>query len=146
MNFWNCIGNFFLIRWIFGKLRRSAAGRDMHTGRLGTSDSSGGECLNDNHCRDTDLDDDADTHVGYNLNDDSDSSEDLDDLDLFMRENNRNDHSCRYPRDFGRDYHESGRRSNNYDWYYGSHDQSYDDIHDDFHDEQDDFDLMDDDF
>ena len=72
------------------------------------------------------------------LIDDSDNSEELDDLDIFMR-NNR---SCLHHGDYDGDYHSSGRHDFQNDWNSGSYSQSYDD----FHDEQDDYDMMDDDF
>ena len=137
MSLWNYIGEFFLFRWLFDKLRMPTTEHDSHTEVSGASINGNSEYLNGN------LDegiapDDAITDVGNNLIDDSDNSEELDDLDIFMR-NNR---SCLHHGDYDGDYHSSGRHDFQNDWNDGSYSQSYDD----FHDEQDDYDMMDDDF
>jgi hypothetical protein len=137
MSLWNYIGEFFLFRWLFDKLRMPTTEHDSHTEVSGASINGNSEYLNGN------LDegiapDDAITDVGNNLIDDSDNSEELDDLDIFMR-NNR---SCLHHGDYDGDYHSSGRHDFQNDWNSGSYSQSYDD----FHDEQDDYDMMDDDF
>ena len=137
MSLWNYIGEFFLFRWLFDKLRMPTTEHDSHTEDSGASINGNSEYLNGN------LDegiapDDAITDVGNNLIDDSDNSEELDDLDIFMR-NNR---SCLHHGDYDGDYHSSGRHDFQNDWNSGSYSQSYDD----FHDEQDDYDMMDDDF
>ena len=136
MSLWNYIGEFFLFRWLFDKLRMPTTEHDSHTEVSGASINGNSEYLNGN------LDegiapDDAITDVGNNLIDDSDNSEELDDLDIFMR-NNR---SCLHHGDYDGDYHSSGRHDFQNDWTSGSYSQSYDD----FHDEQDDYDMMDDD-
>lgn len=82
--------------------------------------------------------DGAATPVGDNLFDDSDNSEDLDDLDIFMRDNKVINHY----RDCGCDCLSCSRHNNYNDWNSGSYSQSYDD----FHDEHDDYNMMDDDF
>ena len=137
MSLWNYIGEFFLFRWLFDKLRMPTTEHDSHTEVSGASINGNSEYLNGN------LDegiapDDAITDVGNNLIDDSDNSEELDDLDIFMR-NNR---SCLHHGDYDGDYHSSGRHDFQNEWNSGSYSQSYDD----FHDEQDDYDMMDDDF
>ena len=137
MKLLNYIGEFFLFRWLFDKLRMPTTEHDSHTEVSGASINGNSEYLNGN------LDegiapDDAITDVGNNLIDDSDNSEELDDLDIFMR-NNR---SCLHHGDYDGDYHSSGRHDFQNDWNSGSYSQSYDD----FHDEQDDYDMMDDDF
>ena len=137
MSLWNYIGEFFLFRWLFDKLRMPTTEHDSHTEVSGASINGNSEYLNGN------LDegiapDDAITDVGNNLIDDSDNSEELDDLDIFMR-NNR---SCLHHGDYDGDYHSSGRHDFQNDWNSGSYSQSYDD----FHDEQYDYDMMDDDF
>ena len=134
MSLWNYIGEFFLFRWLFDKLRMPTTEHDSHTEVSGASINGNSEYLNGN------LDegiapDDAITDVGNNL---IDNSEELDDLDIFMR-NNR---SCLHHGDYDGDYHSSGRHDFQNDWNSGSYSQSYDD----FHDEQDDYDMMDDDF
>ena len=141
MSFWNYIGEFLLFHWLFGKFRKSTTEHDSHTEVSGASINGNSEYLNGN------LDegiapDDAITDVGNNLLDDSDNSEELDDLDIFIRNNNGNNRSYPHHRDFDCDYHSSGHRSSHNDWSSGSCSQSYDD----FHDEQDDYDMMDDDF
>lgn len=141
MSFWNYIGEFLLFRWLLGKFRKSTTEHDSHTEVSGASINGNSEYLNGN------LDegiapDDAITDVGNNLLDDSDNSGELDDLDIFIRNNNGNNRSYPHHRDFDCDYHSSGHRSSHNDWSSGSCSQSYDD----FHDEQDDYDMMDDDF
>ncbi len=141
MKLLNYIGEFFLFRWLFDKLRKPTTEHDSHTEVSGASINGNSEYLNGN------LDegiapDDAITDVGNNLLDDSDNSEELDDLDIFIRNNNGNNRSYPHHRDFDCDYHSSGHRSPHNDWDSGSYSQSYDD----FHDEQDDYDMMDDDF
>lgn len=78
--------------------------------------------------------------VGDNLIDDYDNSEELDDLDIFMHNNNGNNRFCLHLGDYGSDYHSSGRHSFQNDWNSGSSPQSYDDSLD----EQDEYDMMDD--
>lgn len=137
MTFWNYIGEFFLFRWLFDKFRKPATEHDSHTEVSGTSINGNSEYQNGN------LDegiapDDAVTDVGDILIDDSDNSEELDDLDIFMR-NNR---SSLHHGDYDGYYHSSGRHSSHNDWNSSSYNQSFDD----FHDDQDDYDMMDDDF
>ena len=133
MSVWNYIGEFFLFRWISGKFRKPATEHDSHTEVSGASINGNSEYQNGN------LDegiapDDAVTDVGDNL----DNSENLDDLDIFMRYNR----SCLHHGYYDGDYHSSGRHSFQNDWNFGSYSQSYDD----FHDEPDDYDMIDDDF
>ncbi|ROS88595.1 hypothetical protein [Xylanibacter rodentium] len=142
MSFWNYIGEFFLFRWLFGKFRKSATKHDAHIEDLGASIDRDGKHLNDNHDEDIAPIDDAVTPIGDNLLGDSDNSEELDDLDIFMRNNNGKNHSSLHHRDYDSDYHSSGRHSSHNDWNSGSYNQSFDD----FHDEQDDYDMMEDDF
>ncbi len=142
MSFWNYIGEFFLFRWLFGKFRKSATEHDAHTESVGTSIDSEGESLTDNHDEDIAPNDDAATPADDNLLDDSDNSEELDDLDIFIRNNSGNNHSYLHHGDYGGDYHSSGRHSSQNDWNSGSYSQTYDE----FLDEQDDYDMMDDDF
>lgn len=137
MTFWNYIGEFFLFRWLFGKFRKSTIEHDTHSEFSGASNNGYREYQNGN------LDegiapDDAVTDVGNNLIDDSNNSEELDDLDIFMR-NNRH---CLHHGDYDGDYHSSGRHDYQNDWNSGSYSQSYND----FIEEQDDYDMMDDDF
>lgn len=87
MAFWNYIGEFFLFRWLFGKFKKSATKHDAHTEDLGASIDRDGKHLNVNHDEDIVPIDDAVIPVGDNLLDDSDNSEELDDLDIFMRNN-----------------------------------------------------------
>ncbi len=142
MNIWNYIGEFFFFRWLFGKFKKSATEHGARTECIGTPIDKNSEYLNDNHDGDIASIDGAATPVGDNLFDDSDNSEDLDDLDIFMRNNNGNNHSYLHPVDYGSDYHSDNRYSGHQDWNSGSFSQSYDD----FLDEQDDYDMMDDDF
>ncbi len=142
MRILNYIGEFLLFRWLLGKFRKSTTEHDTHAEGLRTSVDGDGESLYDNHDEDIVQNDRAATPVGDESIDDSDNSEDLDDLDIFIRNNNGNNRSYPHHRDFDCDYHSSGHRSSHNDWSSGSCSQSYDD----FHDEQDDYDMMDDDF
>lgn len=142
MSFWNYIGEFLLFRWLLGKFRKSTTEHDTHAEGLRTSVDSDGESLYDNHDENISPIDDAGTPVDDDLIDDSGNSEELDDLDRFMRKNNGNNRSCMHLGDYGSDYHSSGRHSFQNDWNSVNSLQSYDD----FHDEQDDYDMMDDDF
>lgn len=138
MNIWNYIGEFFLLRWLFGKFKKSTTEHGARNEGIRTPIDRNSEYLNDNHDGDIASIDGATTPVGDNLFDDSDNSEDLDDLDIFMRDNKVINHY----RDCGGDCLSCSRHNNYNDWNSGSYSQSYDD----FHDEQDDYDMMDDDF
>lgn len=138
MNIWNYIGEFFFFCWLFGKFKKSATEHGARTECIGTTIDRDSKYVNDNHDGDIDSIDGATTPVGDNLLDDSNNSEDLDDLDIFMRDTKVNNHD----RDCGDYYLSSSRHYNYNDWNSVSSPQSYDD----FHDEQDDYDMMDDDF
>lgn len=143
MAFWKYIGEFLLFRWLLGKFRKSTTEHDTHAEGLRTSVDSDGESLSDNHDEDIVQNDRAATPVGDESIDDSDNSEDLDDLDIFMRNNNGNYRSHQSDENYdSSDYHSRSRYSPHNDWDSGSYSQSYDD----FLDEQDDYDMMDDDF
>lgn len=139
MTFLKYIGEFFLFRWMFGKFKKSATKHDAHTEDLGASIDRDGKHLNDIHDEDIASIDDAVTPVGDNLIDDSDNSEELDDLDIFMRNNNGNIHSYLHHGDYDNDYHSCSHYCSNNDW----NSRSYNQLFDDFHDEQDDYDMMD---
>ena len=127
-----------MFRCLFGKFRKSATEHDAHTESVGTSIDSEGESLTYNHYEDIAPNDEAATPAGDNLIDDSDNSEELDDLDIFMRKNRSSLHLG----DYDGDYHSSDRHEIQNDWNSGSYSQSYND----FLDEHDDYDMMDDDF
>lgn len=134
MPLWNHIGEFFLFRWLFGKSKKSTTEHDAHTKGIGTSIDRESKYPNGFHDEDIAPIDDAATPVGDDLLDGFDNSEDLDDfLDIFMRDNKGNNRSCLHHGDYDNDYNV---------WNSESYSQSYDD----FHDEQDDYDMMDDDF
>lgn len=141
MKFLNYIGELFLFRWLFDKFRKSITEHDSHTEVSGASINGNSEYLN-GHLDEGIIHNDAVTDVGDNLLDDSDDSEDLDDLDIFMRNNNGDNRSGLRHGDYNDDYHSSGRHDLQNDWNFGSYSQSYDD----FYDEQDDYDMMDDDY
>ena len=142
MKLLNYIGEFFLFRWLFGIFRKCTSEHGSHTESLGTSIDSESKSLTGN-LDGGEAPDDAVTPVGDNLIDDSDNSEDLDDLDIFMRNNNSNYRSHQSDENYdSSDYHSRSRYSSYNDWDSGSYSQSYDD----FLDEQDDYDIMDDDF
>ena len=144
MNIWNYIGEFFFFRWLFDKFRKVASKHDTHTEGLGTAIAPDRdcECQNDNHDGDIASIDGSSTLVGDNLLDDSDNSEDLDDLDIFMRNNNSDNRSCQHHGGYDCDDYGTSRYSGHQDWNSGYYSQSYDD----FLDEQDDYDMMDNDF
>lgn len=142
MSFWNYIGEFLLFRWLFGKFKESTTEHDAYTEGIGTPTSKNNGSLNGNHDEGI-APEDAVTDVGDNLLDDSDNFEgleNLDDLDIFMRDNNGNNRSCLHHGDYGNNH--SSRYSDHQDWNSGVYSQSFDD----FHDEQDNYDMMDDDF
>lgn len=109
MKVWRYIGEFFLFKRLFGNGKRSDSSFDSYK-----------------------RDDMRHNPVDYVENDD-----DLDDLDIFMRENSGNKHGSRYSGDyesgFGKGYNRGGADC-------GSFDQSTED----FHEEQDDYDMLDD--
>lgn len=143
MKLLNYIGEFFLFRWLLGKLRKSTEKQDAHTESVVTSIDSEGESQTYNHDEDIVPNDDAATPADDDILDDSDNSEDLDDLDIFMRNNNGNYRSHQSDENYdSSDYHSRSRYSSHNDWDSGSYSQSYND----FLDEQDDYDMMDDDF
>lgn len=137
MTFWNYIGEFLLFRWLLGKFRKSASVHNTHAEVSGALIDRNSEYLNGNHDEDM-ASDDAVTYAGDNLLDDSDNSEGLDDLNIFMRNNSGNNRTCLHHGD----YNTIGRHSIQNDWSSGSYSQSCDD----FLDEQDDYDMLDDDF
>lgn len=142
MKFWNYIGEFLLFRWLFSNFRKSTTQHHARTEGSETAIDRDSKYLDNNHNEDITPIDDAVTAVGDDLTGYSDNSEDLDDLDIFMRNNQGNNLAYTNHVDYDRDYHSSGRHRDLHDWGSGSHTQSYDD----FHDEQDDYDMMDDDF
>lgn len=141
MRILNYIGEFFLFRWLIGKFKKSTNELYAHTECLETSFDRNTKSLNDNHNEDIAHINDAIPPISDDLIDDSESSEDLDDLDIFMR-NNTDKNFSGQQRDYSHDYHRSSHHSGYHNWSPGSYGQSYDD----FHDEQDDYDMMDDDF
>lgn len=141
MSLWNYIGEFFLFRWLFDKLRKPTTEYDSHTEVSGASINGNSEYLNGNLDEGI-IHNNAVTDVGDNLIDDSNDSEDLDGLDIFMRNNNGDNRSCLRHGDYDGDYHSSDRRGFQNDLNFWSYSQPYDD----FHDEQDDYDMMDDNF
>lgn len=112
MKFWNYIGEFFLFRWLFGKLHSPERDNDVLTnGKSDISDEeSRSQSVNDS--------DDADyihntiTIAGDNYNVDYNESDDLDDLDIFMRNNS--------VRKYGNNSYRSGNYSNNHYWNSGT--------------------------
>ena len=141
MSLWKYIGEFFLFRWLFDKFRKPTTEHDMHAEVAGASVDGNSEYQNGN------LDvgiapDDAVTDVSDNSIDDSGNSEDLDDLDIFMRDNKGFNRSYQHHGNYDIDYNRIGRHSTGNEWTSGSDSQPYDD----FPDEQDDYDMMDDDF
>ena len=85
MSIFRYLSEFFLFRWLFGKFRKFTTEHGAHTEGIGTPIDRNSEYLNDNHGKDIAPINGAVTPVGDNLLDVSDNSEDLDDLDIFMR-------------------------------------------------------------
>lgn len=139
MKFWNYIGEFLLFRWLLGKLRKSSAENNVHTESTGAAMDRDSGFLDGNNNDDIVTFDGIATPGNDNLND-SDNSEDLDDLDIFMRNNKGYDISSLHQnyRDLGSDYNSRGSHNGYQDWTSGSYD------YDDFHEEQDDYDMLDD--
>lgn len=142
MRFWNYIGEFLLFRWMLGKFRKSATTHDAHTEDLGTLIDRDGKHMFENHDENIVQNDCAATSVEDDLIDDSGNSEELDDLDRFMRNNSGKNSSSLYHGGSDSDCLSRSHYSSHNDWDSGSYSQLYDD----FHDEQDDYDMMDDDF
>ncbi len=132
MKFWNYIGEFFLFRWLLGKLHGFKKAKEAPTvGRTVITDEDSRSPIVD------DSDDKVSVHDFVTAADDNndgenDESDDLDDLDIFMRNNS--------VRENGNKTHCSGDYSDNHYWNSGNYDQSFDN----FHEEQDDYDMMDD--
>lgn len=142
MRILNYIGEFFLFRWLLGKLRKSTEKQDAHTESVVTSIDSEGESQTYNHDEYIAPNDDAVTPADDDMLDDSANSEELDDLDIFMRNNSGNNHSYLHHGDYDGDYHNNSRYSGPQDWDSGNYSQSFDNCHE----EQDDYDMMDYDF
>ncbi len=134
MRLYRYIGELFLFRWLFGKLHSSKGGDDAPTNGRSDIRSVGNKNHIVNNCVDTDSIHDTITTADNNYNGDYDESDDLDDLDIFMRNNS--------VREYGNKSNHSVNYSNTHDWNSGNYDQSFDD----FHEEQDDYDMMDDGF
>ena len=139
MKIWNYIGEFFLFRWLFGKLKSTDNNQRRMSelpNNLNKSDCDGyRDDLVENNLSGASGTYGANRSNSTDYQDYSDDAEDLDDLDTFMRENSARDYSNHYRLDSDRfstrDY------DSNYDY---SDSQSFDN----FHEEQDDYDIMDD--
>lgn len=130
MKIWIYIGELFLFRWLFAKL-------GMHTRENGALTNSRSYLIDEDSRRQivddngyTEYSHDAITTADDNYNGDYDEADNLDDLDIFMRNNS--------VREYGNKSHRN--YINNHDWNSGNYDQSFDD----FHEEQADYDMMDD--
>lgn len=138
MKIWNYIGEFFLFRWLFGKLAKP--NREDITP---TTKRSGFIDLNRNNpiAEDNEYPDsihDTIITAKNNLSGNSEDDEDPDDLDIFMRNNiTYNSLHSIYNDD---KYHSSSRYDGHHDWNAQNFEQSFDD----FHEEQDDYDMVDD--
>lgn len=143
MSVWNSIGEFFLFRLLVDKFKKCITYHDIHIEISGASIDRNIEFLNGT-INEGIASDDAFTDIDDNLTDDSISPENLDDLDIIMRNNNGDNCSCMHHGDYEDDYNYniSGRYNGHQDWNSDSYSQSFDD----FHDVQDDYDMMDDDF
>ncbi len=118
MKFWRYIGELLVFRWRVGKFRKSKREDDVPAN--GSSNSDKGDYDNGNYNND-------DYDKG-----DYDDQDDLDDLDIYMRNNSVGE--------YGNNFRQSDDFSSRYNWNSGNYGQSFYD----FHEEQDDFDMMDD--
>lgn len=137
MKIWSYIGEFFLFRWLFGKLNSLGSNH----GRISQSQ----ELLNDTGSRDTGNDltssnlSETSHRLGVNESysvdnkDYLDGSEDLDDLDLFMLKNSSTNPNFK-----------SGSGSSSMNDFIDYNEYLDDHSFDDFTEEQDDYDMFDD--
>jgi len=127
MKFWNYIGEFFLLHWLFSKRHRSKGENDIPTKGSGNliDEDNRSQTVNNSEYLDS-------IHDNISTVDDNSESDNLDDLDIFMR-NNR-------VRGYSNQSLSTGNFGNNHYWNSGNYNQSFDD----FHEEQDDYDMMDD--
>ena len=132
MSIWNNIGEFFLFRWLFAKLGMHKRENDALTNSRSylIDEDNRRQIVDDNGY--TEYSHDAITTADDNYNCDYDESDDLDDLDIFMRNNS--------VREYGNKSHRNANYINNHDWNSGNYDKSFDD----FHEELDDYDMLDD--
>ncbi|MBD5341583.1 MAG: hypothetical protein HDR94_08415 [Bacteroides sp.] len=132
MSSWYYIGEFFLFSWLFSKLgmykRENDALRNSRSYLI--DENSKRQIVDDSGY--TEYSHDAITTADDNYNGDYDKADDLDDLDIFMRNKS--------VREYGNKSHLNANYINNHDWNSGNYNQSFDD----FHEEPDDYDLMDD--
>lgn len=132
MSSWYYIGEFFLFRWLFSKLGMHKRGNDVPTNCRSylIDEDSKRQIVDDSGY--TEYSHDAITTADDNYNGDYDESDDLDDLDIFMRNNSAREYDNKSDR--------NSYYSNHHDWSNVNYDQSFDD----FHEEQDDYDTMED--
>ena len=139
MRIWNYIGEFFLFRWLFGKLKSADNNKRKMSELANGSNTTGCQGYIDDLVE-TNLSKTSDTFETSGSNpadyqDYSDDTEDLDDLDIFIRENSSRDYSNHYRSDSGK--FSTRNYNSSYDY---SDSQSFDN----FHEEQDDYDMLDD--
>lgn len=99
MSVWNSIGEFFLFRLLVDKFKKCITYHDTHTEISRASIDRNIEFLNGT-INEGIAPDDAFTDIDDNLTDDSISPENLDDLDIIMRNNNGDNRSCMHHGDY----------------------------------------------
>lgn len=128
MKFWNYVGEFFLFRWLLGKLGKSNKAQEDNC----TNTITDSLCINEAAAT-TLLTEDQNNPAEFDA---TETEEELDDLDIFMSNNRQTDYrNSDY--DFGK-YSDIDSESL-YD-----REDDYGQSFDDFLDEQDDYDMMDD--
>ncbi len=121
MKFWNYIGEFLLFRWMFGNRGRNHSADSSYT-----ANSNGYSDLH--YAKDDDFSSIGHHHASEPLYRGDDIYDDENDaLDDYAPIDSNDCHRNRYIKYHHRDY-------------------GYSQSHDDFHEEQDDYDMMDDDF
>ena len=132
MSSWYYIGEFFLFRWLFAKLGMHKRENDAPTkGRNDIRVVNNKNYIVNNYVG-TDSIHDTISTADDSYSGNYDESDDLDDLDIFMRNNSA--------RKYGNKSNHSVNYGNTHNWNSGNYDQSFVD----FHEEQDDYDMMDD--
>ncbi len=145
MKFWNYIGEFFLFRWLFSKLR--ATNREQENTTAKSDEHFAVDHANEN--TNSIADEESGSVVEPSINDKLDldeNVEELDDLDIFMRNYKPRKYSSTRYQNFSGKYHRSSsdNSDNNFDNCFDWDNRDYNQSFNDFHEEQDDFDMMDD--
>lgn len=116
MKLWNFLGEFFLFRWLFGKLQKSRREQDspLKNAEHLTEEDCKGQTVND--VEDADTIHNPISATDNDLIDDSGDSGDLDDLDIFMRNNTGHSSPSLHQKDSSNRYYSSRSRDDYHDW------------------------------